>query len=71
MKRNDAISIDWTLIAALPRYNKWTIDSKEAISGSRTLAPLILYGLNNLIANRTIHTIVASEDKNGVILHNQ
>ena len=42
------------------------MDNKPAINGSNIQMPLILYGLNILIMNKTIHAIVVREDKNGV-----
>ena len=42
------------------------MDNKPAINGSNMQMPLILYGLNILIMNKTIHAIVVREDKNGV-----
>ena len=41
------------------------MDNKPAINGSNMQMPLILYGLNILIMNKTIHAIVVREDKNG------
>ena len=44
------------------------MDNKPAINGSNMQMPLILYGLNILIMNKTIHAIVVREDKNGEYL---
>lgn len=44
------------------------MDNKPAINGSNMQMPLILYGLNILIMNKTIHAIVVREDKKGEYL---
>ena len=44
------------------------MDNKPAINGSNMQMPLILYGLNILIMNKTIHAIVVREDTNGEYL---
>ena len=53
-------------MSSLPNINKWRMDNKPTINGSNIQKPLILYGLNILIMNKTIHSIVVREDKNGV-----
>ena len=53
-------------MTSLPNINKWRMDNKPAINGSNMQMPLILYGLNILIMNKTIHAIVVREDKNWV-----
>ena len=55
-------------MTSLPNINKWRMDNKPAINGSNMQMPLILYGLNILIMNKTIHAIVVREDKNGEYL---
>ena len=58
-------------MTSLPNINKWRMDNKPAINESNMQMPLILYGLNILIMNKTIHAIVVREDKNWVKVHIQ